>query len=290
MIDAKYLVGFDAGGTHCRARLTDMSGKLLGEGVSGAATTRMGASAAHSSIETCWRLAFQHAGLPERAGAQTLACIGIAGFNRKSVIAEMEAMGFPFLSARFVSDAEIANTGAHNGRDGAIVIIGTGSIGWGKVADQTLRVGGYGFPISDEGSGADIGLRVIRACLQAHDGRIPMGPLCDEVLRSFDSNPAKAVAWMDSASATEYGRLAKVVYEHAKAGEPLAQRLLSDAAMQIARIVRALSKQGAPSIALVGGLAPILQAYIPDDIVPLLCPAAGDAIDGALLIARRLRP
>ncbi len=30
-----------------------------------------------------------------------------------------------------------------------------------------MRVGGYGFPISDEGSGADLGLKAIRLALRA---------------------------------------------------------------------------------------------------------------------------
>ena len=34
-----------------------------------------------------------------------------------------------------------------------------------------MRVGGYGFPISDEGSGADLGLHAIRLALRAGDGR-----------------------------------------------------------------------------------------------------------------------
>ena len=51
------------------------------------------------------------------------------------------------------------------------MIIGTGSIGFAVVKGREVRVGGYGFPISDEGSGADLGLHAIRLALRAGDGR-----------------------------------------------------------------------------------------------------------------------
>ena len=66
----------------------------------------------------------------------------------------------------------IACLGAHGGRDGGIVIAGTGSVGLAMVNGREFRIGGYGFPISDEGSGAEIGLHAIRLALRAHDKRI----------------------------------------------------------------------------------------------------------------------
>jgi glucosamine kinase len=74
---------------------------------------------------------------------------------------------------RFVDDAVIACIGAHGGRDGGIVIIGTGSAGLALVEGRVVKVGGYGFPISDEASGADLGLQALRMALRAHDGRTP---------------------------------------------------------------------------------------------------------------------
>ena len=71
----------------------------------------------------------------------------------------------PFASVRFISDGLAACLGAHGGADGAIVVAGTGSIGVGLIGGRELRFGGYGFPISDEGSGADIGLQAIRLAL-----------------------------------------------------------------------------------------------------------------------------
>src|SRR3546814_4616242 len=57
------------------------------------------------------------------------------------------------------------------GGDGAILILGTGSVGLIKRGEDSLSIGGYGFPISDEGSGAALGLSAIRHALRTLDGR-----------------------------------------------------------------------------------------------------------------------
>ncbi|WP_368856164.1 BadF/BadG/BcrA/BcrD ATPase family protein, partial [Klebsiella pneumoniae] len=87
----------------------------------------------------------------------------------------------PFASIAFTSDGVAACLGAHSGADGAIVIAGTGSIGLGFAEGRDLRVGGYGFPISDEGSGADLGLKAVQLALRAFDGRHEQSALLGEV-------------------------------------------------------------------------------------------------------------
>ena len=85
-------------------------------------------------------------------------------------------------------------------RDGGIVIVGTGSVGFAVVGGREIRVGGYGFPISDEGSGADLGLHAIRLALRAHDGRGVETNFTRDVMARFDNDPFEAVAWMDRAT------------------------------------------------------------------------------------------
>ena len=80
--------------------------------------------------------------------------------------ATLKEIVHPFASVRFISDGLAACLGAHGGADGAVVVAGTGSIGVGLIGGRELRFGGYGFPISDEGSGADIGLQAIRLALR----------------------------------------------------------------------------------------------------------------------------
>src|SRR5262249_61983887 len=95
---------------------------------------------------------------------------------------------------------------------------------------RELRFGGYGFPISDEGSGADIGLQVIRLALLAANGRGETSPLLEEVLGAFDQDAYQVVAWSEQASATDYAAFAPIVLRHAMAGVPIGRRIVERAA------------------------------------------------------------
>jgi glucosamine kinase len=279
-------IGADGGGTGCRARIEDADGHRLGSGCAGPAAVRLGIGQSLAEVEAACRAAAAEAGLPS-ALADMDAGIGLAGIGRRGVLDEVYARPHPFRSVVYVNDANIACIGAHSGRDGGIVIIGTGSAGFAMVRGREVKIGGYGFPISDEGSGADLGLRAIRLALRAHDGRIAATRLTCDVMNRFDGDPFAIVAWMDRATATDYAMLAPLVMRHADAGDPVGRRIVRAAAVQIDALVRRLIESGAPRIALVGGLASPMEPWLAPDVRRRVSPVEGDAVAGALLLARR---
>ena len=56
---------------------------------------------------------------------------------------------------------------------------------------------------------------------------------------------------------------------------------------QIDELVRRLSECGASRVALLGGLASSMQPWLAPDVQRRLVPVEGDAVDGALHLARR---
>ena len=148
-------------------------------------------------------------------------------------------------------------------------------------------MGGYGFPISDEGSGADLGLHAIRLALRAHDERVVGTNLTNEVMMRFHNDPFEAVTWMDKATATDYASFAPLVMRHADDGDPIARRIVRDAAEHIDELVRRLSECGVSRVALLGGLASSIDPWLAPDVQRRLVAPEGDAIDGALHLARR---
>ena len=279
-------LGVDAGGSHTRARIADEDGETLGTGQAGPANTRVGLGTAIAAIEAACEAAIRDAGVNAVQRHAIKAGIGIAGLNRKGVIAGLRDHPFPFASLAIASDAAIACLGAHAGGDGGIVIVGTGSIGFARVGDTAVVVGGYGFPISDEGSGADLGLRAIRASLWARDGRIAQTPMTQEVLARFSGSAGEIVAWMDRAGATEYGTFAPVVMDHANRGDPVAEPIVQEAAHRIDRLIRVLLERGAPSCCLMGGLAPRIQDWLAAGVRRRLSEPLSDALSGAILLAK----
>lgn len=280
-------IGVDGGGTRCRARIQAGDGTVLGEGGSGPATTRLGVERAWRSIMQACEAAVGQAGLNRADLASTRAAIALAGFSRRGAEAALQEIAHPFASIRFVSDGLAACLGAHGGKDGAIVVAGTGSIGVGLISGREVRYGGYGFPISDQGSGADIGLHAIRNALRAVDGRRAMSPLLTELLGAFDHDPYHTVAWSEQATATDYAAFAPMVLRHANQGDPVGRRIVERAADSIGDLFDIFLHHGLERLSLVGGLSGAIAPWLTPDLRDRLKPPDADAVAGALLIARR---
>ncbi|HLQ93469.1 MAG TPA: BadF/BadG/BcrA/BcrD ATPase family protein [Xanthobacteraceae bacterium] len=280
-------VGVDGGGTGCRARLENAEGRLLGTGIAGPATLRIGVECALAEVEKACRGALEESGFDSGALSSVHAAVGLAGMGRKGSREALARHSHPFHSVVYAHDATIACIGAHGARDGGIIIVGTGSIGFAVVGGREIRVGGYGFPISDEGSGADLGLHAIRLALRAHDERVINTGFTRDVMTRFRGDPFEAVAWTDRATATDYATFAPLVMRHADDGDQIARRIVRDAAEQIDELIRRLSECGAPRIALLGGLASSMRQWLAPDVQRRLVAVEGDAVDGALHLARR---
>src|SRR5215469_550115 len=114
------------------------------------------------------------------------------------------AGGPPFASVAVETDAHTACLGAFGGRDGAILILGTGSVGYALIGGRPQSVGGWGFEISDDGSGAQTGCEAVRAAVRAHDGLGPASDFTHAVMARFGGHPRDVVAWVNNARPAEY--------------------------------------------------------------------------------------
>ncbi len=282
-----FFLGIDAGGSTCRARLTDKAGTIIGHGKAGPANARIGTDKVFAAIEEAYQLAMADAGLSPADSPRIRAGMGIAGINRIGAKEALLAKGFPFASVTINTDGYIANIGAHGGQDGGIVIIGTGSIALGQVAGRDIKVGGYGFPISDEGSGAYIGLQAIRKTLRAADGRSEHSDLTRALFHRYDNQTDQVVSWMDTATATDYATLAPMVTQAAKEGDHHGRVITQHAGHHIEMMIRALYKAGIPRCALLGGLADLILPWLSPDVRAMLVAPLGDALHGALQMARQ---
>ncbi len=283
---SRLFIGVDGGGSGCRARIADKQGNVLGRGEAAPAALRFGIDRSLAAVESACGTAAADAGLPAVELRRMDAVVGLAGVGRKGLLEELVVRPHPFRSVRYVNDATIACLGAHKGSDGGVVIVGTGSVGLAIINGREFRIGGYGFPVSDGGSGAALGLGALRVALKAYDGRIAKTPLAGEMMRRFQDDPREVIAWTDNATATDYASFAPLVLDFAEQADVAALEIVRVAAKEIEGLANRLFHCGAPRVALVGGLAQRMQPFLAHDVVERLVPSMGDAIDGALLLAR----
>ncbi|KMS56353.1 ATPase [Novosphingobium barchaimii LL02] len=280
-----YFLGIDAGGSNCRARLVDAAGAVIGHGKSGTANARIGMDALYETLLDTVDQAVAEAGLSTAQRATIHAGMGIAGMTRPGVREALAELDFGFASTAYSTDALIANLGAHGGQDGAILIIGTGSAAQVRLNGDDFTIGGYGFPISDEGSGAALGLSAMRHALRALDGRTRKTPLSAAVTERFEHDTAQAIAWMDQATPRDYGTFAPLVMDYAEADDAIARSIVEHAAGHIERFIETIFERGATRCTLVGGLAPRISPWLRWRTVERLSEPLGDSLDGALRLA-----
>jgi glucosamine kinase len=285
-MSASLFLGVDGGGSRCRTRLETAEGVRLGEGASGPATMRLGIDAALASIMDATRQALAQAGLDESALARTYAGIGLAGTGHAGARAALEAWRHPFAGAWFEGDGYLALLGAFGGQPGGVVIVGTGSIAVTHLGGKTVRIGGYGFPVSDEGGGAALGLAALQRALRSWDGRAEASDFTREVLARFD-DPSTLASWIGDATATDYATFAPIVVKHAAAGDSDARELMTQSGARIAELAQALFMLGVRRAALSGGLAEHVEPYLPREVRERLSAPKADAMAGGILLAKK---
>lgn len=279
------LLGVDGGGTGCRARLADLDLNILGEGSAGPANIRLGLRKSFAAVMRAVEASFDEAGIVP-GDVDTVACLALAGASEPTYLAAARTYNLPFAQTVLTTDAHAACVGAHGGKSGGIIIIGTGSIGWGFASGQDYRVGGWGYPISDEGSGAWLGGEAVRRTLWAYDGRAPWSDLLKQVLGRFDGDPHAIVRWTAHAHPRDYATFAPLIMEHAQRNDPVAHEILRAAGQHIDAIAGRLYGLGVPQLALAGGLAPLMEPWLSRSTRALLVEPQGDALSGALQLAR----
>jgi glucosamine kinase len=279
------LLGVDGGGTKCRARLCTKAGEVLGEGTGGPANIRLGIEESFAEIFAATRQCLKTAGLSWNACGHSVACLALAGASEPAERLRAERHTHPFRRMIVTTDAHAACVGAHGGADGGVIVIGTGSIGWAVIGGKHYRCGGWGFPISDEGSGAWLGCEAIKRVMRAHDRSIPWSPLLREVFAEFRCDSHAVVRWLTQAKPRDFARFAPAVVEHV-ADDPAATEIMRGAAAHIDSLAACLLAWGAPRLALAGGLAEAMEAFLSPAMRAHLVPPKGDAVDGAVHLAR----
>jgi glucosamine kinase len=177
--------------------------------------------------------------------------------------------------------------GAHDGRPGAIIAVGTGAVGEALHADgRRIAVSGWGFPVGDEGSGAWLGLRAMQIAHRALDGRAPAGTLAQAVWRRTSDRRDSLLEWCSRAGQHDYAQLAPLVFECADT-DAAAQALVRDVAQEIEDMALALDPGLKLPIVLLGSIGLRMAERLPAALRARIVEAAGDAVDGAHRLVRQ---
>jgi len=278
----EYLIGVDGGGTGTRVRLARANGAPLAQAAAGPSALSHGIENAWTTIRSAIADACALAGIGSPPLSRMAIGLGLAGVHNKDWAAQFVAADPGFAALVLDTDGFSTLMGAHGGAPGAIVAIGTGSVGEAMLHDGTkVEVGGWGFPAGDEASGAWMGLRALNHIEQVLDGRVSGGALARDVIEACGGHRDAVQVWLGRANQTAYAGLARFVVRHADT-DPVAGAILAHAGREVASIAHALDPAHTLPLALCGGLGEVLLAWLPPDTGARCLAPQGDSAQGAL--------
>jgi glucosamine kinase len=232
-------LGIDGGGSKTTCVVGDESAVLATVNVGGINLVRSGEAQVRANLHQAIRLACQSANI--ETSQITRVCLGTTGAGRpqaRELLSQIVAEVVP-AEIKVVADTLIALYAAFENGEGIVVIAGTGSIAYGRNHEgQTARAGGWGYAISDEGSGQWIGRTAVSAAFRAHDegesSRV-LGLVCkawgidgiDDLVRAANAVPSP-----------DFFALVPSILEAADAGDGLARSVLTQAGTELAALAK----------------------------------------------------
>jgi N-acetylglucosamine kinase-like BadF-type ATPase len=227
------------------------------------------------------------------------ACFGLAGAGHDKIRTWAQSTVGEILQGEIhiVGDMVTAYEAAFNGGAGAVVIAGTGSIAFARNArGETARAGGWGFAISDEGSGDWIGRKAISAALRARDEGNDI-PLHTNLLQFWNLSSCEELAGLAN-TLPNFALLVPSVIASAEMDDAMASGVLEQAGIELgslaAVVIRKVLSED-PHVGMSGGVfrhsrhvresffTKLRALYPRANILPDVV----NPIDGALALARK---
>ena len=241
-------LGVDGGGTKTQAVLADRHGEILSQEKTGASNPlRVGVEASVREIAEAVDAACDAIG--KSRSDIVAAFVGLAGVRREDLRMRMRQslqaeLGVENLEV--TTDAEIALYGATDGKEGIVIIAGTGSICCGRnSAGEFSRAGGWGPLAGDEGGGAGIARRALQQIAKASDGRDEKTRLSEYACRYFRADTSDDLAmaiYAPTMTNDKIAGFARFVIEAARAKDRIAVELLTEAARELGIAANAVIK------------------------------------------------
>ena len=257
----KFIAGIDGGGTKTIVICSDLNGKILKEHKFGPFNVNSIGKEGFAALmeEICAFL--------QEMGQCAALCIGAAGCSNPSmqevVKAAMERAGIA--NWKLVGDHEIALSGALEGKPGICLGVGTGTFCFGKNDNgESLRTGGWGHLIGDEGSGYALGRDALSAVTRHWDGYGEATSLTRAVKEEMKLDThEKLVAYVYGNDKSAVAAFSRIVEREAKAGDAVANAILRNNAKALARQAAATAKH----LQMERGEAVLLGGLVESDTV-----------------------
>ena len=248
-----YTLGIEGGGTRTTALLADVRGREILRASFGPGNVRLLDDRAF--VRLFRNIAKQF----EKPNAIGLGLAGARNAKDRARVQKAVEKVWKGTPCHVTHDLEIAL--ANFSSAAVLVLSGTGSCCFGKAADgRTAKMGGWGHVLGDKGSGFEIGLRALKACVFYFDRDGTWSQLGERLLTATGTNePDDLIDWVAAADKHAVAALALEVFAAAGKRDRIARDILEGAAGMLAKdavhCARKLAGKGEPvTFVLSGGV------------------------------------
>ena len=280
----KYFVGVDGGGSGCRVILTSEKGSVLARASGGPANIETSFVTARANIIKSCKVALNLAKIPEEEIRNCYAVLGLAGSNLGNYAKEL-TQELPFAKNLILNDGEITLEGAIGPSDGCIGALGTGSVFVGRKEGKVSLIGGWGFNLGDDGSGAKLGKELMRMSIKCHDGLEKYTKLTADFLAEFQNDISKLVEKAKIFEPKDYAFYAPKIFSALTAGDQTAKKIVYQEVQYIEKSLLAAGFSPSKPFCLIGGLGKLFLPHLDEVFQKTVRKPKGDALTGAISIA-----
>lgn len=235
----EYVIGIDGGGTKTLLKIADLKGNMLVQLEGGASNINsIGKVQTEKVLKELILNALSN--INETLKNCRAICLGMAGVDRPDDRTEMEKIisSIGYCGKKIITnDAVTALYGGLGGKEGVIIISGTGSICYGRnLNGMVCRAGGWGHIMGDEGSAYDIAVKALKAVAKGYDGRGDATLISDIMLKQANLNSPEDLieyVYRSGAGKKEIASFARAVDQAYKMGDLMAENILNDAAYEL---------------------------------------------------------
>jgi N-acetylglucosamine kinase-like BadF-type ATPase len=239
-----FYLGIDSGGTNCRISACGLDLNIISSVVYPSvhySTAGCVDFSSHTAANINLFLKQFNINLKDCLGI----CAGVAGAraaNNKEEIRNSLADTLKFDKIIIESDTVIAFEDAHGENDGLILICGTGSVLFGRLDGEIIRLGGWGKILGDDGSSYFLSLNFLKKLVKYFDRFDEKADIEKLLDKNFGLNRQNIIDLVYHKK-FDIASLSPFIVEQAEIGDPLCKHIIETETESVLELFEAFEKK-----------------------------------------------
>lgn len=290
--EIRYLLGIDGGGTKTEFLLTDLDGNEIKRTILGPSNP-MNIGFENAKNILCDGINEVSPGIPKNLISVFAGIAGVTDPESNKKIQELfESLEFG--KSGISSDIDSALEVALKGKNGIMIIIGTGIAAFTQKGNERHRISGWGYLIDKGGSGFHLGSAAFESAFSFIDGRGGSEKMLRLIEERLEYPLVDSIGEIYSKGNSFIASFSPVVFTAYRDGDIFAEEILKRNTKEIAEIIAA-GRKFAPDgkVVFCGGLGkekeiltPFINAHLPEETEIEFCNEP--TVNGAVSLAGKL--